>query len=81
MKRDRLGPVLALVLACSALAGCELMHHEKRPTPVEPAGEEGEASSVDAVESKPPPGFFSPTRMSGAWSSEARSIERNLGVP
>lgn len=86
MKRQffRLG--LALVCACSALSGCDLLRHEQRVKSDELAlarehEHEERTEKAGAVESEPPKGFFSKSRLSGGLSSEARDVERNLGVP
>ena len=84
MQRKLLALGLASLCWSAVLAGCELTRHEQQVKVNETIHEEDEATSssaVGTVESKPPKGFFSNTRMSGAWSSEARQIERNLGVP
>lgn len=90
MNRYRLGPVLGLVVigACSLVAGCELTHHEQRSKAGDAISSSESDSDSDSakeasggVASKPPSGFFDGGRVSGGWSSEARSIERNLGVP
>lgn len=80
MKRNRLGLGMALVLVGTALGGCELTRHEHQPKAISSIPEEEDPTTVGAVKSKPPEGFFQSTRLPGAWSSEARSIERNLGV-
>lgn len=93
MKRSILGLGLSLVFACSCFSGCELLDREKRARSEDLAqvnehdhgsdhnhDHEDSASKVGAVESKPDPGFFKGGRLSGGWSSDARDIERNLGV-
>jgi len=85
-------PGLKLVLGvlCLVPMGCETHRSWLRPkddedSSVRSAGAtavESDASKilgVDADEKKPEP-FFKSDRRSGAWSSEAREIEKNLGV-
>ncbi len=81
MKRKLLGLGMGLLCASMVLTGCELLHHEQREKPVETIPDPEAPASVEGVQSKPTEGFFQPSRLSGAWSSEARSIEKNLGVP
>ena len=42
--------------------------------------DEDEDIKVEGVQSKPPKGFFSGSRLQGGWSDEAHDIEKNLGV-
>lgn len=88
MNRRFLGLGLSLVWACLNLTGCELLDQNKRSSSNEAIQEydheqeyteSGEKSG--AVESAPPKGFFTKSRLSGGLSSEARNVERNLGVP
>lgn len=74
---------LAVVGLCWFLTGCEPLHHqevrsnEKDELPIylqEPAQD----PSLQRPEELQ--GFFKPNRTSGAWSSEAREIERSLGA-
>jgi hypothetical protein len=82
MNRRILGLGLCLVCSCIGLGGCELLDHEKRSKSNAAVHEHEEgAEKVGAVESAPPKGFFSNSRLSGGLSSEARDVERNLGVP
>jgi hypothetical protein len=84
MKRQILRLGLALVCACSSLSGCELLDHEKRSKSNDAVHErehEDGADKVGAVESAPPKGFFSGSRLPGGLSSESREVERNLGIP
>ncbi|WP_237722508.1 hypothetical protein [Singulisphaera acidiphila] len=78
--------ILGLVCACCCLSGCELLEHNKRAKSGDLAHDHEheqteETDSVGAVKSPPPKGFFHGTRLPGALSSDARDIERSLGVP
>jgi hypothetical protein len=74
---------LGLILVCggSALPGCETLQHNARPRSEDDEPVATEAKSEDASETSSPKKFFKPSRLSGAWSSEARDVERDLGVP
>jgi hypothetical protein len=77
-------PTLALMLASPALSGCQslsqgLGHRAKaRPTAETADDDSGSDQGQDGL--SPAKGFFHPTRLSGALSSEGREIERDLGV-
>jgi hypothetical protein len=78
-------PWLGLVLGALSLlqSGCESHRSWLRPKDDNDAkAGASEASKIPAVDSdeKNPQPFFDNSRRSGGWSSEARSIERNLGV-
>jgi hypothetical protein len=83
MKRPILGLGLVFSFVGAALAfvgsGCEAIHHNLRPNSEEPTArsESDKPDDADASEAK---GFFRSGRVSGAMSSEAREIERSLGV-
>ena len=79
-----------LGLSCLVAAGCEPHRSWLRPRDDEEAqvrsydkkAGESDASKMlgeDSDEKKPEP-FFKNNRRSGAWSSEAREIEKDLGV-
>lgn len=82
--------ILGLVCACVCLSGCELLDQQKRAKSDDlaqlhehehdPETSE-ETDSVVAVKSPAPKGFFKGSRLPGALSSDARDIERSLGVP
>jgi hypothetical protein len=74
----RLG--LILVFGSSALPGCETLQHNARTRSEDDEPIATEAKSADSSDSSPAKGFFKPSRLSGAWSSEAREVERDLGV-
>jgi len=76
---------LGLMAGCTlgSLSGCETTHpfsrkqnsdttSVKSPVPVEDGNEEHAVAG--------PKGFFKPTRLSGALSSEGADIEHDLGV-
>jgi hypothetical protein len=67
----RIGLIIGSALAL--LPGCESLDHYRRPRSFEDVKPEAEESS----ESK---GFFKPSRVSGAMSSEGREIEQSLGI-
>lgn len=85
MKRRIPGWALAVACASVGFSGCELFHHEHRPRAIdepyksEPEEKEHE-SSPDKLKEESPSSFFKGSRLPGAMSSEARDIERNLGV-
>src|SRR3954469_3344446 len=75
---------LGLILVCggSALPGCETLQNSLRPksdSDVVPATGSTE-EPAEPADVPTPKTFFHSSRLSGAWSSEARDIERNLGV-
>jgi hypothetical protein len=87
--------VLVLIMAASvlAIAGCESLRQairsasdDKSQTTVKPTSGatavDSDTSKIQAVDSdaKNPRPFFSNSRRSGGWSSEAREIESHLGV-
>jgi hypothetical protein len=76
MKRRIMGLGLALISACSFLAGCESLGHGAKSK----ASEDSIADKVDSVKPEPSKGFFKPSRLSGAMSSEGREVERDLGI-
>jgi len=69
-----------------SLAGCETHHpwlrHKDDDTASSEKGSSSDTSKIQAVDSdaKNPQPFFKNDRLLGGWSSEARAIERNLGV-
>ncbi len=73
-----------VVVGCAGmlgLAGCDAWHRQnvKSPkTPVTLSDEPTEDPSLERPEELR--GFFKPTRNQGTWSSEAREIEKSLGV-
>jgi hypothetical protein len=72
VKRRILRLGLLLVSAVTLLPGCETLEHRR-------LRHEDDAKSEEEVEKA---GFFSKgSRISGAMSSEGRSIERDLGIP
>ncbi len=72
MKRRILGLGLILVSSAALLVGCEMLEHNKRSrSPDDAKSEEEKETST----------FFKSSRISGAMSSEGRSIERDLGIP
>ncbi|WP_406695054.1 hypothetical protein V5E97_28845 [Singulisphaera sp. Ch08] len=76
--------ILGLVCACCCLSGCELLEHDKRSKSGDQPHEHEQAEetdSVGAVKSAAPKNFFFGSRLPGALSSDARDIERSLGVP
>jgi hypothetical protein len=81
---------LLLGVSCLVATGCEPHRSwlrsqdddEHRVRSSDKTAVESDASKmigVDSDEKKPEP-FFKNNRRSGAWSSEAREIERDLGV-
>jgi hypothetical protein len=82
--------------AILTIAGCESLREAIRTSNDSKAAKsmkpKSEAEGVFAVESEPtkieapdstpknPKAFFQNNRSAGGWSSEAREIERNLGV-
>jgi hypothetical protein len=81
MNRRWIAVGLSLTLG---LSGCETFSQSLRHSASEkdkPRSEsEGEKDDVTSVKSEAPKGFFPNSRLSGAWSSEARDVERSLGV-
>jgi hypothetical protein len=82
-------PLTALVsLALTfPLAGCETLRSWLRPKDDDDASSkkkdpDTDTSKIPAVDSdsKDPQPFFKNDRRSGGWSSEAREIEKDLGV-
>ncbi len=71
----------ALAFAFS-LAGCEPHQSWLRHTDDDTASSDQDSSKIQAVDSdtKNPQPFFKNNRLLGGWSSEARAIERDLGV-
>jgi hypothetical protein len=69
-----------------SLAGCETHHpwlrhkdDDKVSSDKDSSSDTSKIPSVDS-DSKNPQPFFKNSRLQGGWSSEARAIERNLGV-
>jgi hypothetical protein len=69
-----------------SLAGCETQHPWLRHKDDDMASSDKDSSSstskipsVDS-DSKNPQPFFKNNRLQGGWSSEARAIEKDLGV-
>jgi hypothetical protein len=74
----RLGPTVGLLVAAVlAMPGCETLQHNLRTSSGRDAPREAEAKAEEASEAR---GFFKPSRVSGAMSSEGREIEQSLGV-
>ncbi len=72
---------VAVVGLCGMLVGCDTWHrHEVRSNdePLAYGDEPAEDPSLQRPEELRR--FFKANRTSGAWSSEAREIERNLGA-
>ncbi|HKI16448.1 MAG TPA: hypothetical protein VKA15_01130 [Isosphaeraceae bacterium] len=65
-----------------SLAGCEPHQSWLRQKDDDAASSDKDTSKIPAVDSdsKNPQPFFKSNRLLGGWSSEARSIERDLGV-
>jgi hypothetical protein len=65
-----------------SLAGCETHHPWLRHKDDDMASSEKDTSKIPAVDSdtKNPQPFFKNDRLLGGWSSEARAIEKDLGV-
>ncbi len=95
MMRQLLGRVLVLSAVVLASSGCETLHSFQRASdedesktrkslddPTSPKSVDLDVSKLNSVDSdeKDPQPFFKRNRLSGAWSSEARDIEKNLGV-
>jgi len=96
MIRRFLALLMMMGLTGATIAGCESLrqairsgsddHAQKSVKPTSGASEtpavESDPSKLQAVDSdsKSPQPFFKNNRPSGGWSSEAREIERNLGV-
>lgn len=87
-RRIRTRPLLAATLlvatAAPMLAGCEPWHRQRVRRPAEPPIlPESSAAGADDPSLQHPEelrGFFKPNRSAGAWSREARDIERSLGA-
>jgi hypothetical protein len=81
-------PGLILGAVCLVQCGCDTTKpwFRKKDTEEDPhnmKAVDSEADSIKAVDSdgkKKPEPFFKSNRPSGGWSSEARSIEADLGV-
>ena len=80
MKRGILRWALALACAATAVSGCELFQHEHRIRSIDEPTSEPDEVVTGQDKSETGKGFFKPGRLSGAMSSEARDIERSLGV-
>ena len=84
--------MIALMLVVAS--GCEELRHALRSSNNDQASKTASTGNMsnDAVETEPtkiqavdadakhPKAFFQNNRPAGGWSSEARDIERNLGV-
>jgi hypothetical protein len=83
--RRRIVVWLSLAFGCAGalVAGCETYRKQGlRSKSEDPAVRSAAASDEeDSEPNKPPKGFFKPTRLSGALSSEGASIEKDLGIP
>ena len=94
MTRRSMCRVLCLSAVMAGMTGCETLRSWLRPDDddrgrasdaddvTKPKAVESDTSkilSVDSDSSNPKP-FFKSDRRSGAWSSEAREIEKDLGV-
>jgi hypothetical protein len=83
MNRRWIAVGLTLTLTLG-LSGCETFSQSLRQHASDkdkPRSEsDGEQDEVEGVKSEAPKGFFNNSRLSGAWSSEARDVERSLGV-
>lgn len=72
MRRQFLRLGLILISAVTLLPGCETLEHRR-------LRKEDDAKSEEELEKS---SFFNKgSRISGAMSSEGRSIERDLGIP
>ena len=96
MNRRFLALLTSMSLAAVSIGGCESLRQAIRSSSDDRAGKStettGGAAGSSAVESDPskilavdsdaknPQPFFKNNRTSGGWSSEAREIERDLGV-
>ncbi|MHC5537120.1 hypothetical protein ACYOEI_02650 [Singulisphaera rosea] len=80
LRNFRLG--LAMLYACTALGGCDLLRHETRSESHDSASddESDEESKPGKIKSEAPRGFFKSTRLPGGMSDEGREIERDLGI-
>jgi hypothetical protein len=80
MKRRSIwvAPTLICLLASSFSTGCATLFQglrsKERDTPP------SESTDSDDPDSGAGKKFFKPSRLSGAWSSEGREIERDLGI-
>ena len=81
-----LGRVAKVLVALAAIVttsvGCEGLHETRYKDDRGTGVPESETSKIQAVDTDPksPKPFFANDRLSGGWSSEARAIERHLGV-
>lgn len=78
-RRFRLSVLVLVLLAPPALAGCEPLHRQgvrkgESPLAVQAGSDDPSFEKPDELQ-----GFFK-ARGNGAWSSEARDIERSLGA-
>lgn len=75
---------LALAIGCAGagLTGCETLNWFGRKSSSSSDAMHSAATSDTESDDAPagPKGFFKPTRLSGALSSEGAEIERHLGV-
>jgi len=80
---------LATTALCLGLLGCETHRSLLRPKGEDAKSDssgakkvESDTSKIPSVDSdsKDPQPFFKNNRKSGGWSSEAREIERDMGV-
>jgi hypothetical protein len=87
MLRRLAWPLLVATGLAVPLTGCETLRSGRRSNDSDdattwkkdPATDTSKIPSVDSDSNNPRP-FFKNDRRSGGWSSEAREIERDLGV-
>jgi hypothetical protein len=95
MTRRSMCRVLCLSAVMAGMTGCETLRSRLRPDDddkrkraydaddvTKPKAVDSDTSKIMGVDSDSnnPKPFFKSDRRSGAWSSEAREIEKNLGV-
>ena len=95
MMRQLLRRVLVLSTVVLASSGCETLHSFRRASdeddsktrkslsdPTAPKSVDSDVSKLNSVDSdeKDPQPFFKRSRLSGGLSSEARDIEKDLGI-
>jgi hypothetical protein len=94
MTRRSMCRVLYVSAVMAGMTGCETLRSRLRPADddrgrasdsdelTRPKAVESDASKIMGVDSDAnnPKPFFKSDRRSGAWSSEAREIEKDLGV-
>lgn len=93
MTRRSLCRVMCLSTVMAGMTGCDTLHSWLRHDDdksnksdaddiSKPKAVESDTSKINAVDSDAsnPKPFFKSDRVSGGWSSEAREIEKDLGV-